>query len=188
MMRGWSASFIAVLFTMMATPAAADGWGDDIALIADDEMADLRGGIAITPDLIVNFGAQVTTYVNGTPALVTTVTWTDMGQFVEETVGDIGESLDALTPEQRASLGIDGLENPNGVVIDDADGVTALVHNVTDGALQNIIINTAAGRDLRQEVDITLELPGFEAVQQALTAERIGIGIDADLRSAMIGN
>lgn len=174
--------------TFVPAPAFADaGWGADIEVMDEAEMGALRGGIAVSPGLEINFGAVITTYVNGAPALTTNLTWTDAGQFVEQTIGEVGQSIDALTPGQRAELGLAGLENGGGVVINGADGVTALVHNVTTGALQNIIVNTAAGRDLRQDIDLTLTLPGFEAMQDALLLERIGIRLDADLNNALIG-
>lgn len=174
---------LAFALAAFAAPAYADeGWGADIEVMADDDMGDLRGGLGVAPGIEVNFGAVITTYVNGSPALTTNLTWTDTGQMVSETIGAIGQSLNELTPEQRAALSIDGLGDANGVVINDADGVTALVHNITDGALQNIIVNTAAGRDLRQDVDVTLTLPGFEAVQASILLERIGIRLDEDMR------
>lgn len=178
----------AAAFALWQTPAFADDvWGDGVEVMDDDAMRNLRGGLAVGPNLQINFGAQITTYVNGAPALTTNLTWTDMGQFVEQTVGGIGQRIEALTPEQRAELGLDGLENAGGVVIADTEGVTTLVHNVTEGALQNIIMNTAANRDLRQEVDLTLELPGFAAIQESLILERIGIRIADDMRSVAIG-
>lgn len=130
---------------------------------------------------------MITTYVNGAPALTTNLTWTDTGKLMEQTIGAIGQSLDTLTPEQRSQLGIDALGNASGVVINDSDGVTALVHNVTNGTLQNIILNTASGHDLRQEVNLTLTLPGFEHVQAGLLLERIDIRLHEDLRGAGLG-
>lgn len=177
---------LTLAFAALAAPAYADdGWGAGVEVMADEEMGELRGGLAVAPGLEVNFGAVITTYVNGSPALTTNLTWTDTGQMVSDTIGAIGQSLSDLTPEQRAALAIDGLEGANGVVINDAEGVTALVHNITDGALQNIIVNTATGRDLRQEVDLTLTLPGFEAIQQDLLLERIGLRLDADMRGVV---
>ena len=176
---------------LLAAPAGARAdsfWGDDVELMADEELGAYRGGIAIAPGLDVNFGVEVTTYVNGAPALTTTLTWNESGQFVAQTMGDIGQQIDELTPEQRAALGLEGLAGAGGVVISDADGVTALAHNVTDGALQNIIVNTATGRDLRQEVDVTLELPGFEAVQDSFNLERFGFRLSDDMSGIHIGN
>lgn len=173
----------AAAYGVMIVPANAEQapWGEGVDVVSDVDLSALRGGFAIN-GIEINFGAVVTTYVNGVPALTTNLTWTDMGTFIEETVGGIGQSLEEMTPEELAALGLDGLENVGGVVIDDDDGVTALVHNVTEGSLQNIIINSATGRDLSQEIDVTLELPGFDIIQGQLVVERFGIQIADDLR------
>lgn len=172
-----STAFMALL----ATPAwADDAWGSGIEIMTDEDMDTHRGGFEIA-GLNINFGATVTTLVNGIPALVTTLTWTDVGAFVEETVGGVGQNIADMTPEQLSALGLDGLENAGGVVIEDEAGVTALVHNITEGSLQNIIINNATGRDLTQEIDVTLTLPGFEFIQGQLVAERFGINITDDM-------
>ena len=166
----------------LASPAwAGDGWGEGVEVMSDADLAEHRGGFAVA-GIEFNFGAVVTTLVNGVPALTTTLTWTDVGAFVEETVGTVGQNINTMSPDQLAALGLDGLENAGGVVIEDEAGVTALVHNITDGALQNIVINNATGRDLTQDIDVTLTLPGFELIQQALLVESFGIHLDDDLR------
>lgn len=178
-----AAAFMAVL----AAPARAEtGWGDEIEVMSAEDLDAHRGGFEIA-GLNINFGATVTTLVNGIPALVTTLTWTDVGAFVEETVGEVGQDIADMTPEQLTALGLDGLENAGGVVIADEAGVTALVHNITEGSLQNIIINNATGRDLSQEIDVTLTLPGFEFIQDQLVAERFGIHL-TDEMNVFIGD
>jgi hypothetical protein len=170
-----------VFMALLASPAWADeSWGEGVEVMSDVEMDDNRGGFEIA-GLNINFGATVTTLVNGVPAMVTTLTWTDVGAFVEATVGDVGLNIADMTPEQLTALGLDGLGNANGVVIEDEAGVTALVHNLTNGSLQNIIINNATGRDLTQEIDVTLTLPGFEFVQGQLTTELFGMQLTDDM-------
>lgn len=184
-MRLRAALLSAAAFAALATPAWADaGWGDGVEVMSDADMSEHRGGFEIA-GLDINFGAVVTTFSNGIPVLTTTLTWTDAGAIVDQTVGEIGQSIDDLTPDQITALGLDGLTGAGGVIIEDENGVTALVHNITEGALQNIIINNAAGRDLRQEIDVTLELPGFEAMQGALTTDLFGIHITDDMRGVM---
>lgn len=170
-----------VFISLLASPAwAEDGWGAGVEVMSANDMDAHRGGFQIA-GLNINFGATVTTLVNGIPALVTTLTWTDVGAFVEETVGGVGQNIADMTPEQLTAMGLNGLGNAGGVVISDEAGVTALVHNLTDGALQNIIINNATGRDLAQEIDVTLTLPGFEFVQGQLTTELFGIRLTDDM-------
>ena len=85
-------------------------------------------------------------------------------------------------------MGLDSLAGLNGVVIADANGVTALAHNVSEGSLQNIIINNATGRDLSQTVEVTLQIPNFEATQNAFDLQRFGLRIDADMRAQLTGH
>lgn len=176
----------AVLFAACAPAHADDAWGDGIEVMADDEMSDLRGGIAIG-GIEMGLGATITSTVNGTPVLTTTFTWTDAGAVMEQVLSGVGKDIKDLSPEQRDALGLAGLEDAGGIVIEDEDGITAFVHNVTDGALQNIIVNTATGRELGQDVDVTLTLPGFEFVQSELMTERFGMRIADDFSTVIIG-
>jgi hypothetical protein len=176
----------AAAFAALSAPAFAseDAWGDDIEVIAEGEMDDLRGGFEIPgTSVTVNFGAVVTTVLNGTPVLTTNVTWTDAGAIVDQTMANVGISLSEMPDEAKEALGLDGLENAGGVVIEDEAGVTAIVHNVAESSIQNIIINSATGRDIVQDIDVTLELPGFEAIQGALIVERFGIYLTDDMRT-----
>lgn len=176
----------AALFAACAAPARADDWGDGVELIDEAEMNDLRGGFQIN-GVEIGFGAVITSYMNGAPVLTTQLTWTDAGAIVEQTMADVGQRLEDLSPEQREALGVDGLQGASGIVINDESGMTALVHNIAEGALQNIIINSATGRDLKQDIDVTLTLPGFDAIQDSLVLERFGMRLADDLQSVAIG-
>ena len=171
-----------VAMAAMASPAHAQEWSDDIEVVALDEMDDLRGGFEIPgTNIELNLGAVVTTLMNGAPVLTTNITWTDAGAIVDQTMADVGRSLSEMSPAERAELGLDGLDGAGGLVINDAAGITALVHNVTEGALQNIIVNSATGRDISQNIDVTLELPGFEIIQDSLIRDYFGIHISDDM-------
>ncbi len=174
---------------LMATPARAEDsniWAEGVEVMSDAELNDSRGGFAVA-GIEVNFGAVVTSYVDGVPVLSTNLTWTEAGAAIEETLGGVGQSLDSLSPEALAALGLGGLHNSAGVVIADAQGVTALVHHIADGALQNIVINSADGRDVRQQIDVTLELPGFELVQQDLLLELFGMRLSDEMTGVAVG-
>lgn len=186
-MRGCLGLVSAMALFAASTPAHADAaWGDDIEVMADDEMSGMRGGLAVG-GIEIGLGATITSTVNGVPVLTTTLTWTDAGAAMEQVLSGVGQNIKDLSDEQRDALGLGGMSDVGGVVIDGPDGVTAFAHNVTDGALQNIIINSATGRDLGQDVDVTLTLPGFEYVQNELFLERFGIQISGDMQSIGIG-
>ncbi len=180
--------FTAVALIALGAPAYAEdaGWSD-IEVMADNEMGDMRGGFTVG-NLNINFGATVTTILNGIPVLTTTLTVTDAGAIVNQTIADVGQSIDDMTPDQLDALGIGDLgEDAAGIVVEDEGGVTALVHNVTEGALQNIIVNTATGRDIAQNIDITLDLPGFDFIQGELTTEHFGFRLQDDMMGVAFG-
>jgi hypothetical protein len=177
-----SALLAGVAVAALASPAHAQAWGDDVEVIALDEMDDLRGGFEIPGTSIqLNLGALVTTVMNGAPVLTTNITWTDTGAIVDQTMADVGQSIAELTPEERVEIGLDGLEGGEGLVISDAAGITALVHNLTEGSLQNIIINSATGRDISQTIDVTLELPGFERIQDVFILDLFVLHVSDDM-------
>lgn len=183
-MRRLALLVVAASWALCAPAHADDAWAG-LDVIDDAALDDLRGGFTVG-GVEIGFGATVTTYSGGAMALTTQLTWTDTGLVVAEAVGNLGQTLASLTPEQRSAMGLDGIAG-DGVVIADDAGVTALVHNVTESALQNIILNTASGRDLSQNVDVTITLPGFESVQAGLRDELLGIRIADDLSSVLIG-
>jgi hypothetical protein len=151
--------------TASAANASEAAWGDDVEVMDDAEMDDLRGGFDVG-GIEIGFGAVVTSTLNGAPVMTTQLTVTDTGSVVEQTMNDIGESLSSLTPEQLSALGIAALAGLDGVVVNGETGATVFVHNVGNGTLQNILVNTASGQDIRQDIDVTLTLPGFESIQQ----------------------
>ena len=129
---------------------------------------------------------MVTTYVNGVPVLTTTLTWTDAGAIVEETIGALGQNVAELS--RRAAGGARRRDGRKSRAASSSTTRPASPRSFTTSpkaSLQNIIINNASGRDLMQEIDVTLELPGFEAVQSGLFVEHFGFQISDDMRGIM---
>lgn len=166
--------------------AEATDWGDDIEVMDEAEMGDLRAGFSVA-GIQFNFGAVVTSTLNGVPVLITQLTMTDTGAIVQQTLNAVGENIASLAPEDLQALGLEGEENAAGVVIASESGITAFVHNVAEGTLQNIIVNTATGQDITQDIDVTLTLPGFEYIQSQLALETFGLRISDDLQNVAIG-
>lgn len=160
-------------------------WGDDIEVMDDTEMEDLRGGFSVG-GIEFGFGAVVTSTLNGVPVLTTQLTMTDTGAIVRQTLNAVGENLAALAPEELQALGLEDAENAAGVVIASESGITAFVHNVANGTLQNILVNTATGQDISQNIDVTLTLPGFEYIQSRLMLEHFGMRISEDLQNVAV--
>lgn len=140
--------------------------------LAADELADLRGGLLFADGVAFDFGATVRTTINGQPTLETRLTWTPEGVVVE----DLSALAGAAIPE------FDGF----GLRITDGTGTTLVGHRLLAGELQGFIINTGDNRDIRQDMDITLNLPGFEAVQRDMLTEKLGFRINMDVADSLV--
>jgi hypothetical protein len=114
----------------------------------------------------------VRTMIDGQPALETRLVWTPDGVVVE----DLSALAGAPIPEF----------NGFGLSITDATGTTLVGHRLLDGELQGFIINTGDNRDIRQEMDITLTLPGFDAIQRDMLTDRLGFRINADVADGLV--
>ncbi|WP_114817320.1 hypothetical protein [Brevundimonas bullata] len=149
--------------------------------MTDAELADMRGGYLTAGGVVFDFGAIVRTYVDGALALETRLTWTPTGPITEQVTGDL-PGWTTLIPGQFGGLDLTGLPaGANGLVLTDENGSTALVHNVLNGQLQNMVLNAANGRDIRQDMQVMLTLPNFEAMQRDYSLDRLGAQIGQDL-------
>lgn len=172
--------------TMTPVPAAAQ----QASVIPDDELSELRGGYLVAGGVIFHFGAVVRTYVDGQLALESRLTWTETGPVAGQTLGNLPGAVDlggALDEALAAGLDISALQGGQGILLSDANGATALVQNI-QGGVQNLIINNADGRDLRQEVEINLTLPNLETLQRGYAVDRLGSAISQDINRALLSS
>jgi len=154
---------------------------DSLAPMSDEDLGDMRGGFLTAGGVSFDFGAVVRTYVDGQLALETRLTWTPTGAVTEQITG----SLPGWTPlvlGQAGGLDLSGLSpGSNGLVLTDANGTTALVHNVLNGQLQNLVVNAADNRDIRQDMQVMLTLPNFDVMQQDFSVAQLGSQIFQDV-------
>jgi hypothetical protein len=145
---------------------------DRLAPLADEELAGLRGGLLFAGGIAFEFGAVVRTTIDGQPALETRLTWTPDGGVVE----DVSTLAGGPIPEF----------NGFGLNITDVTGTTLVGHRLLDGELQGFIINTGDNRNIRQEMEVTLTLPGFEATQRDMITGRLGFRIGAEIANSLV--
>lgn len=145
-------------------------------LVPDEELEQARGGVLLAGNVAFEFGAVVRTFENGALSLQTTMTWTPGGMQVDRALGD------GVTPVSDAALAAaSGL----GDLFRTAGG--AIVgHSGADGQLVNLILNTQSDQDLRQEMDITLRLPGFEGNQADMIRQITGLRINDELAGSSV--
>ena len=134
------------------------------APIPDSELDDMRGGFLVADGLQFNFGALMSTTVNGQLAFQTQVTFTPTGPQVTQTVGPNAVLGSAVATGTINGLNLQGF-NPKDVALLN-NGATALVQKITGGAVQNIVLNAADNQNIQQSTQLQLQLPGFAQTQQ----------------------
>jgi len=148
---GWSAQ---------ADPAATP--------LADDQLQAYRAGFSLLDAQDLNFSASVRSYLDGALVLESRLAWSNASPAQQEAQTRSG----ALPPEILASLSAQGIDLPTltegASVFISPDGQTLFLHHADGGQLSNILLNTGDGHTLRQEINVNLDLPGFEATQAGM--------------------
>ncbi|MGH7027299.1 hypothetical protein [Brevundimonas sp.] len=174
----------ALLLAQPALSQSASTFDAPIPL-TDEELADMRGGFLTAGGVVFDFGAIVRTYVGGALALETRLTWTPSGPVTTQVTGALpgwASLADGAAAAQAGGLDLTGLPpGSSGLVLTDANGSTALIHNVMNGQLQNMVLNAANNRDIHQDMQVMLTLPNFDAMQRDFSLSRLGSQISGDL-------
>lgn len=160
--------------------------------LSDEELSGLRGGFLTVNGFTFGFGVVISSYVDDRLALQTHMTWTSTGPTTKQTYGDVPGITDlasALTSLLNSGIDLRNLSGTSGgVALISGDGATALIHNVTSGQLQNLIVNSASNRDLRQDMELNLYLPDLAAMQTASSAHARAAQLTYDLNTSLIGS
>lgn len=72
----------------------------------------------------------------------------------------------AQAAQTPANVDLSGLANAFGVSVNDRKGYTAALHEATRERIAGYIINTASRRDLRQELEVKVDVSNFRQYQQ----------------------
>ncbi len=149
---------------------------DDLAgfeTLSDEELAGHRGGFT-WQGVDISLGAEIRTYLDGQLVLQSNVSWTQAGAQTQQFVSGALTAADA-TQLQAGILTSGGIN----MHVGDANvflanqGQTAFFHR-TDGAIQNILVNTASNVQALQEVDAVLDLGNFGQFQIDLQTSHLG--------------
>lgn len=177
----------AAAITLSAVTPAAEAWSrEDFAgaeILSLEQLDEVRAGLQLPGGAEFGFGAVMSTFVDGSLALQTRLTWTEMGPV--ETV-DFG----MLTPDLMAAaaaggIRLDGGPAVQGLVVGGDGGITAVVHSVSGEHLSHLVLNSANNRDIRQSTDITLDIPGFAQMQQEIAAQNVDLRLQSALGLAL---
>lgn len=176
-----------------------------IEVIAMDELEGMRGGLSIA-GMEVDIGAVVRTIVDGQLALESQISLTAANE-IAAAIGAPGSGINAAAPTTSGgSNGVtaggananspaptannvtlqptsNGTANPAtnnsaNFVINDAKGLTQVIHDVTRNSVVSAIVNQANGRDIRQEVDINITVSNFREIQRAAALQQVSRSLD----------
>jgi hypothetical protein len=154
--------------------ACADAF-DGAELVADAELADARGGYITADGVTFDLGALISTYQNGELALQTQLTWTPRGAVATHVVGD-PYSVAAQAAQQAATK-----LSAGGLAVTDKSGATQIFQGAEGNSLRNLVVTSASNTDFLQDIQVTITLPGFEAMQGGFQLDQIGIRLGAEV-------
>jgi hypothetical protein len=93
-------------------------------------------------------------------------------------VADLAGAMASLV---AGGIDLRGLNNTGGVAVVDGSGATAILHNITTSQLQNLIINNADNRNIRQDMELNLVLPDLATIQTNSQMHNYGSNIVRDI-------
>lgn len=165
------------LIALLAAPAVAQ----DGPPLATEELEREVGGFQTPSGLEVGFGAEVRTYVDGQLALQTHLTWTDQGA-VQTTTAANGTT--DLSDAAGAGIHIDGAPG-TGLFLPGDNGGTVVLHGLDSDQISGLIFNTADNRDIRQEVNVTLNVPDLTQFQKDVAGQQLDLRLQETIGRAL---
>ena len=171
--------------------AMFSGFSDDDAMfsgaiVSDTELSDQRGGFAFA-GMDIKLGADIRTFLENELVLHTIITIDENGYNRAQTVSGALTLADADTIRNNIlSNGSITMNVGNSQVFLANEGRTAIIHG-SEGALQNILINTASNIIASQEVTATLDLGGYDGFAATITADQLGRSMGDDITRSITG-
>jgi hypothetical protein len=153
---------LAALIVFAGPPAKAADL--PVAPVPDLELEKMRGGYLIADGIQFNFGALLSTRVNGQVAFQTQVTFTPGGPQIAQTVGPNAVQGASVSNGTINGLNLQGFSPKDITLLN--NGATALIQKVSGGSVQNIVINAADNQNIQQSTQLQLRLPGFAQTAQ----------------------
>lgn len=136
--------------------------------VDDGVLADTRAGYVSANGLTFDFGAQITSTLDGQVVLQTSLNLTAEGLQRSQTALP---GLEGIANGTQFGLVLGGLPQ-GGVIVPGSNGATAFIHDTT-GGLVNYVVNNASGRDVVQNTHLTIVMPDLETLQQQLSIVKL---------------
>lgn len=177
-------------------PVAADKQAVDhfsrVEVIGANELGKMRGGLRVG-GLDIDVGAVVRTIIDGNLALESHISLHNANQIAAAIRADSSSVANAPPRSEAVSVGEvttpantavgngagaapASIQAPNvvsSVVLNDAKGLTQVIHDVTRNRIVTAIVNEANLRDIRHRIDIDVTVSNFRAFQRAAANQRV---------------
>ena len=190
---------------LYADPAAAL---EHFSPLEESEMAVMRGGLRVG-GINIKFGVNLYTAVNGeviqdsnfiltstgleevlptnTVASAGTTSETiQVGELfapVHTVGGESGNSIGDIT-STREGIDLSGLGDAEGVVINNDDGFTAVLHQITQDRIVSFLVTDANNQDIDRRVDVNITIENFTEYQGSVRDALLGGSISRDVGNA----
>jgi hypothetical protein len=138
--------------------------------VADGDLGGMRAGFFTAAGAQFDFGASVTTLVNGALALQSTVNWTPTGVAVQQFSG----STPIASPTTEAL----------GNQVSTLAGQTQVFSNLSNGQLQNFVVNSASNQNISQNTNVSLTIYNFTDWQNQLAQGSVASHLATDVMNA----
>lgn len=144
-------------------------------VISESELAQLRGGFNIA-GMQLSFGAELSTLIDNQIQLVSVLNVSRSGvDLVSQSFSDPSGMATRVGPEAGvrvvdmtpAGVNLAGLADFSGVTLQDTQGFTAALHQVTQNAILSGVVSNASGRDIQQRIDINVHVGNVGALRAA---------------------
>ena len=164
----------------------ADDWSE-FETTDESVLADQRGGFLVADGIAFNFAAKMQTFIDGQLALETTMTWTPAGKQIEQTAyGDLVltqvSNIQSMLSEANRSM----LSSGAGLYVG-GDGQTVLLQQAVNGGLQNVLLNTADGQTIRQDLALNITLPDAANFAATMSQSQLVAALNREITQAAIG-
>lgn len=161
-----------------------------VEVIGANELGKMRGGLRVG-GFDIDVGAVVRTIIDGNLALESHISLHNANQIAASIRADPGSVANAPPRSEPVSAGEvttpantavgngaapASIQAPNvvsSVVINDAKGLTQVIHDVTRNRIVTAIVNEANLRDIRHRIDIDVTVSNFRAFQRAAANQRV---------------
>lgn len=190
-----TAIWLSCTVAVIASPSTSDGFDCTACTVLPQvELDAQRGGFSFA-GLNFEFGANIRSFIDNRLVLESIITITEEGTIQHQIVSLPDNMPDAtqitnvvpmesgtpksVIPNAPPNVDLSGLGNALGVSVNDHKGFTAALHEATRQRITSTLINTANHRDLRQELEVKVNVENFRQFHQDVRQSLLNNRIDA---------